>query len=73
MLFIVEVLLIPFSALSETEKIKKFSSESISSMISSVSSIAGVSAVNVILNFQLIPSIISIGVNPTNGLWCYLT
>jgi hypothetical protein len=73
-LFIVDVLLIPHNMLSKSEKLMKFCSESIFTMISSVSSIASGSAVNLdaslaILNFQLIPSLISIDVNPMNGLF----
>jgi hypothetical protein len=47
MLFIVDVLLIPFSTLSESEKIAKFCFESILSIIISVSPIAIASAVKV--------------------------
>jgi hypothetical protein len=46
-LFIVDVLLISFSTLSESEKIAEFCSESIFSMISSVSPFASSSAVKV--------------------------
>jgi hypothetical protein len=46
-LFIVDVLLIPFSTLSESKKIIKFCSVPIFSTISSVSSIASGSGVNV--------------------------
>jgi hypothetical protein len=61
-LFIVDVVLIPFSTLSGSEKITKLSSESIFSMISSVSPVATAFAVKVDailanLNFQLIPSL----------------
>jgi hypothetical protein len=64
-LFIVEDLLIPFSTLAESENITKFCSESIFSTISGVSPFASASAVKVgtilaILNFQQIPSLISI-------------
>jgi hypothetical protein len=73
-LFIVNVLLISFSTLSESEKITKFCSEIIFPMISGVSPIASASAEEVdailaILNFQLIPSLISIDANHTNGLF----
>jgi hypothetical protein len=72
-LFIVDVLLIPFSTLSESEKVTKFCSEIIFSIISSVLPNASDAAVNVdailaILNIKLIPSLISIDVNPTNYL-----
>jgi hypothetical protein len=69
-LFIVDVLLIPFSKLSESEKITKFCCESIFSTISSVSPSANASVVKVdaildILNFQQIPSLLTIDANPT--------
>jgi hypothetical protein len=72
--FIVDVLLIHFGTLSESEKVTKFCSESIFSMISGVPPIASASAVKVdailaILNFHLIPSLISIAANPTYRLW----
>jgi hypothetical protein len=47
MLFIVDVLQIPFTTLSESEKITKFCSEFIFSLISSVSQNASVSVVKV--------------------------
>jgi hypothetical protein len=68
------MLLIPYNTLSEFKKLMKFCSGSIFTMISSVSPITSVSTVNVdailaILNFQLIPSLISINANPMNGLF----
>jgi hypothetical protein len=59
-LFIVDVVLIHFSTLFESEKITKFCSEFIFSMISGVSPIAIASTVKVdavlaILNFHVIP------------------
>jgi hypothetical protein len=73
-LFIVDVLLIPFRTLSESEKITTFCFESIFSTMSSVSPIASASAVKVdailaILNSQPIPSLISIDATPTNDLF----
>jgi hypothetical protein len=60
-LFIVDVLLIPFSTLSGSMTITKFCFQSILSMISSVSPIASAfvvseDAILAILNFHLIPS-----------------
>jgi hypothetical protein len=60
------------NTLSESEKMTKFCSESIFSMISSDSPIACAFAVKVdaildILNFQLIPSLMLISANHTNG------
>jgi hypothetical protein len=74
-LFTVAVLLlIPFSTLSESQKITKFYSEYIFCTIYSVSPIASASAVNVdailaIPNFQLIQSLITIDANHTNDLF----
>lgn len=74
LLFIVDALLIPFSTLSESEKMTKFCSESTFWMIFSVTLIANASAVKVdaivaILNFQLILSLIYIATNLITGLF----